>query len=279
MKHRKILLIPIYIVLILVAIIYIFPFIYSFLGSLMSYQEIMSYPPKFLPSSPSFSTYRTIFELEFAHTKLFPRWILNSVVISLSVTALNMFFASLAGYAFAKINFKGKNVVFLLFLSTLMIPGFTLLPTQYLIMQKLGWIDTYFALIIPSMCTVFSIFLMRQFYQAIPNDLMDAAKIDGCSPFGVYRRVALPLSKPALSALAIYTFMGSWNGFQAPLFFMHRIEMYTLPLGMSFFKTQQYVFYNQVLAGSIFTILPTLVVFLIFQKYFVKGIAFTGMKF
>jgi len=275
-KRTRLVFIPVYVILILVAAIYLFPFVYSFIGSLMTYETLMRYPPSFIPET--IENYIALFKLEFANTKLFPRWIANSIFLAVATTALNLFFASLAGFSFAKLKFRGKNLIFAMFLSTLMLPSFTLLPTRYMILQNFGWINTYLAIIIPGMCTVFNVFLMRQFYSTIPQELIDAAKIDGCTYFGIYSKIAFPLSKPALAALSIYTFMGSWNGFEQPLFFLQTIDKYTLPLGMSFFKTQNFAQYNLILAASVISIIPTLVIFIIFQKRFTRGIALTGMK-
>jgi len=271
----------IYIILIAVAFVYFTPFVYSILGSFMTTREVRAYPPTFLPSKFITGEWSTLLDnyAEIWRAMHFLRWIFNSVFVAVSVTIGNLFFASLAGYAFARLKFPGRDKFFMLLLGTMMIPGAVTMIPGYIIYARLGWLDTYYVLIIPALASVFNIFLMRQFYQTIPEDLFDAARMDGCSLFGIFWRIMLPLARPALAALAIYTFMGQWNNFMGPLLYMSDMDMWTLPLGITWIGRETYFErYNIVLAGSMFNALPTLIVFIIFQKYFIKGIALTGLK-
>jgi len=271
----------IYVILIAVAFVYFTPFVYSILGSFMTDREVRAYPPTFLPSRFIPGEWSTLLDnyAEIWRAMHFLRWIFNSVLIAVSVTLANLFFASLAGYAFARLKFPGRDKFFTLLLGTMMIPGAVTMIPGYIIYARLGWLDTYYVLIIPALAQVFNIFLMRQFYQTIPEDLFDAARMDGCSLFGIFWRIMLPLSTPALAALAIYTFMGQWNNFMGPLLYMSDMDMWTIPLGITWIARETYFErYNIVLAGSMFNALPTLIVFILFQKYFIKGIALTGLK-
>ena len=271
----------IYIILIAVAFAYFTPFIYSILGSFMTTREVRSYPPTFLPSKFITGEWSTLLDnyAEIWRAMHFLRWIFNSVFIAVSITLSNLFFASLAGYAFARLKFPGRDKFFMMLLGTMMIPGAVTMIPKYIIYARIGWLDTYFVLIVSELSIVVNIFLMRQFYKTIPEDLFDAARMDGCSLFGIFWRIMLPLARPALAALAIYTFMGQWNEFMRPLLYTSDIDMWTLPLGITWIARETYFErYNIVLAGSMFNALPTLIVFILFQKYFIKGIALTGLK-
>jgi multiple sugar transport system permease protein len=206
------------------------------------------------------------------------RWLFNSVFISSMVTLLVLTVSSLAAYGLARLNLPGGRMVFALIVATLMVPGQILLVPVYLILNGLGWLDTPLALIVPAGAGAFGVFLLHQFFKAIPKDLEEAASLDGCSTFGIYWHIMLPLSKPALATLGIFTFIGSWNDFMGPLIFLDSVENYTLPVGVALFQTSYYAEYGLTLAASVVCTAPVIIVFLLFHKHIIRGIAVSGLK-
>lgn len=263
----------IYLLLLVLVAIYIGPFLFSITISLNSGQDVFRWPIRFLPEQWTLNNYVKVWQ-----QLPFNRWLFNSVVVALIQTATNLFFASLAGFTFARLDFPGKNFIFTLFLATLMIPGIILIVPQFILLNQFRLINTYTGLILPGIVTVVNIFLMKQFFETIPRDLEDAARIDGCSYFRMYWQVFLPISTPALAAVAIYTFQGSWNNFLWPVIVTTTKEMFTLPVGMAFFRHEYQVQWTLLMAGTVIISLPTLLIFLIFQRYFVQGIATVGLK-
>lgn len=266
--------ITVYALLVIIAAITLAPLAYTISGSFKTNAGVLEWPPRLIPKPPVTSNYAEVWN----SSPLFPRWIVNSVFLALVHVAAELFFASLAGYAFARMKFPGRDLIFMIMLGTLMIPPPVTVVSKYIIVARLGWVNTYLGVIMPTLVTVFGVFLMTQFIRAIPKDLDEAATIDGCSRFGIYWRIVLPLSKPALSALAIFAFKDSWNEFMWSLTVLNSPELFTLPLGLNYFRGQFYTFWNLVLAGSMFNIAPILIVFIIFQRYFIKGIAMSGLK-
>lgn len=208
----------------------------------------------------------------------FSRYYFNTILVSFTTTVLEIIFASMAAFAFAKLNFFGKNFIFLLFLSTMMVPGEVLLVPNYITLSKFGWLDTYYALIVPWIVSVFAIFLIRQHFLALPNELYDAAKIDGCSDWKFLWEIMVPLSKPVIITSALLKFVGSWNSFLWVLIVTKSPEVRTLPVGLQNFSSEVGTLYNQLMAASTFSILPVIVIFLFAQKQFIRGIARTGLK-
>ena len=208
----------------------------------------------------------------------FSRALFNSAIVTLCVTAGQVFTSSLAAFAFARLRFFGRDKIFLGYLGTLMIPGAVTMIPVFLLLRDLGWINSYKALIIPGMFSAYGTFMLRQFFMTIPREIEEAAIIDGCSTFGVYRHVILPLSKPGLSALAILTFMGSWRSFMWPLIVTHTRDMFTLPVALASFQEMYGVRWTLLMAGSVIMILPMLLVFIIGQKYFIEGIQLGAVK-
>lgn len=206
------------------------------------------------------------------------RWLWNSLFISTMVTVLVVTVSSMAAYALARLNLPGGRALFFLIIATLMIPGQILLVPVYLILNALGWLDSPLALIVPAGAGAFGVFLLHQFFKGIPKDLEEAAALDGCSKFGIYWHVVLPLSKPALATLGIFTFIGSWNDFMGPLIFLDSVEKYTLPVGIALFQTSYYAEYGLTLAASVICTLPVILVFLLFHKHIIRGIALSGLK-
>lgn len=263
----------IYIFLFAGAISMAIPYIWMFVTSIKPIEEIQSYPPSFVVKNPTILPYQDLF-------RLIPMWryIWNSIYVAGAVTLANIFFCSLAGYAFAKHKFWGRDKIFFILLGSLMIPWQVNLISGFVLMRKLGWLNSYKALVVPVMAGVFGLFLCRQFIMSIPDDLIDAAKIDGCGEFTIYRLVILPLIKPVLATLAIFTFLQQWNNFIWPLVVINSSSMRTLPLALSVLNGQFGTNFAMVMAGAVVATTPMLIVFLSFQKYFMKGIAMTGLK-
>lgn len=208
----------------------------------------------------------------------FAQWTFNSVFVSTAGTILAVVLNSLAGFAFAKYRFRGRDLLFIAVLATLMVPFQVTMVPVYVILAKLGMVNTYWGVILPGTASAFGIFLIRQFIQTIPDELLDAARIDGSSELGIFLRIIVPLSMPAMAVLAIFTFLGRWNDYLLPLLVLNRSQMYTLQVGIVNFMGEYRAEWNLLMAVSLISILPTVAVFLFFQRYFLRGIAMTGMK-
>jgi multiple sugar transport system permease protein len=206
------------------------------------------------------------------------RWLGNSIFVSSCVTLLVLTVDSLAAYGLARLDLPGKKWIFSIIIGTMMVPGQILLVPVYLLLNKLGWLDTPLALIVPAGAGAFGVFLLHQFFKGIPRELEEAAMIDGCSRFGIYWHIMLPLAKPALATLAIFTFIGSWNDFLGPLVFLDSVENYTLPVGVALFQTSYFAEYGLTLAASVICTLPIIVIFLMFHRHIIAGIAASGLK-
>jgi len=249
------------------------PFLWMVLTSFKGLNEILTYPPTWLPKSFKFENYANAFQ-----AASFGRFYFNTLLVALLCTLGQLVTCSTAAFAFARLKFWGRDFLFLIFLGTMMIPGqVTMIPT-FIILYRLGWIDTYAALIVPGLASAFGTFLLRQFFLAIPRDLEDAAYIDGCSRFGVLWRIILPLSKPALATLAIFTFMYFFNDFLWPLIVVNSEQMRTVQLGLAIFRDRYITQWDLLMAGSVTSTLPLLIVFFFAQKYFIKGITLSGLK-
>ncbi|MBK7621692.1 MAG: carbohydrate ABC transporter permease [Kineosporiaceae bacterium] len=244
------------------------------LGSFKGEGELRQVPPTWWPQSPTLDNYRDLFDKQ-----NFPRYFLNSTLVAVVVTAGNLVFCSMLGYALAKLNFGGKRVVFGLVMGTLMVPGMVTFVPLFVLVANLGMVDSYPGLILPFLVTPFGVFLMRQFIVTLPDDLLDAGRVDGASELRIFRQIILPLCGPALATLGILTFLGSWNSFLWPLVVAQTQTHYTLPVALALFSTgQNQVNYGLLLAGATVVVAPVLVVFLIFQRRFIEGIATTGIK-
>ncbi len=207
----------------------------------------------------------------------FARYFLNSAIVSICVTVLQLLICSLAAFAFARLRFRGREAIFLLYLATLMIPAQVTLIPNFLIIKNLGWYDTYAALIVPLLFSAFSTFLLRQSYRTIPLDLDEAARMDGASSLRIWWQIIVPLSWPVMAALAIFTFQAAWNDFLWPLVVTSSEQMRTIPIGLSYFVGQYSTAWNLLMAGSVVALLPVLVIYLLAQKTFVEGVTLTGM--
>jgi len=263
-----------YIILGLYAITTLVPFLWALSSSFKTLQEIVSGSMSFIPKNFTLENYKQIF-IEQEH---FPRWMFNSLFIAGVGTFLNLIFNSMAGYALARLTFPGKKALFIIILGVLMIPAQVTMIPNYLILKELGWLNSYQGMIVPGMINATYIFMMRQFFINFPKELEEAAEIDGLGKFGTFFRVVLPLAKPALAAQSIFIFMGFWNDFMRPLIVITDIEMFTLPLGLNTFKGQFVSYWNYIMAASMVFTLPVLMLYAFFNRYFIKGISFTGGK-
>lgn len=250
------------------------PFIWMALSSVKGEAEIRRVPTTWWPEAPTLDNFRELFDrLDF------PQFFTNSAVVAITVTLGNLVFCSMLGYVLAKFEFAGKKVLFRLVLGTLMIPGMVTLVPLFVLVANLGMVNTYWGLILPFLAAPFGVFLMRQFFFAIPDELIDAARIDGASEIRIFLQVVIPLAKPALATLAIITFLGSWNNFLWPLVVATTEDKYTLPVALALYSTgQNQTDYGLLLAGAVVVVVPVLVVFLILQRHFVQGVAMTGIK-
>ncbi|MGQ9903517.1 MAG: carbohydrate ABC transporter permease [Anaerolineae bacterium] len=250
------------------AIIMLLPFAWMISTSLKSPAEVFAYPIIWLPEQPMWSNYARVFNLAG-----FDRMYLNSLFVASASVTLNLLTSSLAGFAFARLRFRGRDTLFLLYLATLMIPGQVTLIPVFILIRALGWYDSYAALIAPSAVSVFSTFLLRQFFRSIPMDLDEAARMDGAGSLRIWWQIALPLARPALATVVILGFLGSWNDFLWPLIVIHSRSLWTIPLGLSAFQGQYNVEWHLLMAGASIAVLPILLVYLVGQKWIVQATA------
>jgi multiple sugar transport system permease protein len=263
-----------YLELTLYAIITLIPFLWALSASFKPLTEIVAGEPNFLPKNFTLDNYKQIFVKE----PLFLRWFFNSVIIAIAVTILNLLFNSMAGYALARLRFRGRRFFVFLILAVLAVPiQVTLIPT-FLILKTFGWLNSYQGMIIPNMVNATFIFMMRQFFVNFPKELEEAAALDGLSTFGIFRYIVLPLAKPALAAQAVFIFMSSWNNFLLPVVILFDPEMFTLPLGLNSFKGQYISYWNYIMAASMVFTLPALAIYAFFNRYFIQSVSFTGRK-
>ncbi len=247
------------------------PFIWMVGTSLKAPAEIFQFPPRLIPDVPQWQNYAEV-------TRVLPfgRYFLNSFIVATSVTALQLVVCSMAAYAFARLRFPGRDLLFLAFLGALMVPSQVTLIPRFLLMRELGWFNTYQALILPFVFSSFGTFLLRQYFLTLPRELEEAARIDGASYFQNYWLIAMPLARPALAALAIFTFINEWNSFLWPLIVTTRPEMNTLIVGLNTLRGQYNTAWNLLMAGSVIAIVPILLVFALGNRYFIKGITTSG---
>lgn len=287
-----------YAILVPGAILFMAPFAWLVSASFQSVSEIFSATPSWIPDNPTARGYQAFLgvgdltDREIAAGSGDWHWFANSAFVAISVTVLQTLFNSMAAYTFAKRSFPGRDVIFVLFLATMMIPGQVTLIPNYIIARHIplfggndilgnggnGWLDSYWGLIMPGTVSAFGIFLLRQYMLSIPNDLLDAARIDGAGEFRIYWSVVMPLCVPALAANAIFTFQGAWEDFLWPLIIISSEDKVTAPLGLALFVVQNRTNWNLLFAGSVIATLPMVVVFMIFQRKFIQGIALTGVK-
>jgi multiple sugar transport system permease protein len=256
-----------------VAAIMLVPLLWMLIVSLETRQQATSFPPQLIPSSVHLSNYSAAW-----NAVPFGRFFVNSFLYSAATVAGNLLFCSLAAYAFARIRFFGREVLFVVLLATLMVPFQVILIPTFLIVKKLGMVDTLGGLIVPNLCSAFGIFMLRQFFRTLPIELEEAARIDGTSRLGILFKIILPLSLPALATLGIIQFMWSWNDFLWPLIIIQSQSHDTLQLGLSQLQGSHFTQWNLLMAGTLMSQIPMLAVFLLAQRWFIRSVAFTGIK-
>ncbi len=263
----------IYAVLILITALMLIPFIWMLSASLKMNKDVFSFPIKWIPENPRWKNYIDIW------TKIpLLTFVKNSTKLTIIVTLLQLFTSSFAAYAFAKMNFKGKNLLFLGYIATIAVPWQAYMVPQFMMMRAWHLNNTHLAIICLQAFSAFGVFLMKQFYEGVPSELCEAARIDGLTEYGIWFRVMLPLSKPALSTLTIFTFVSTWNDFLGPLIYLTRDEVKTIQIGLRMFIRQYSAEYGLIMAASVIALIPVLIIFLALQKYFVQGVAATGIK-
>jgi multiple sugar transport system permease protein len=269
------------------AVVFVGPWAWMVIASFKNIGDIFQYPPSWWTSNPTLNSYR-----EFLQTEDVGRWFLNSAFIAGSVTFLNLIFSSLAAYCYAKRRFPGRDLLFLIGLGTMAIPVAVFLIPNYLVLKHIplfggnditgngghGWLDSYWGLIVPAAVSMFNIFLLRQYMRTIPDELLDAAKMDGANHFQIWWKIVMPLSRPALAAVGIFTFTYIWDDFLGPLIVISSSDKFTVQLGLAEFVVKNRTAWDQVFAGSTLATIPVLVAFIIFQKQFIRGIAVSGLK-
>ncbi len=256
-----------------VTIIFVMPLVVMVLSSFKPLAEIQQIPPTFWPQNPTLDSFQRV--LTEAPYFL---WYRNSLVVAIAVTAIAVFTSAVGGYIFAKFEFPLKQPLFVLVLATLMIPFPVLLIPNYIIANKLGVLNSLWALILPGMVSAFGIFLMRQFAAGIPRDLIEAARLDGAGEWAIFGRIVLPLLRPALAALGVFTFLASWNDYLWPLVAINDLDKSTLPLALTFFNSVQSTRFDLIMAAASMAVVPVLIVFLIFQRHIVKALVLAGMR-
>ncbi|MEV4534108.1 carbohydrate ABC transporter permease [Asanoa sp. NPDC049518] len=263
-----------YAVLTVGLVVVVGPFVWMALSSLKPEGEIRSVPPTWLPETWTLDNFRDLF------SRLdFPLFFFNSAFVAVAVTLGNLLFCSLVGYALAKLRYPGKKVLFLAVLGMLMVPGMVTFVPQFVLVSNMGLTNSYAGLILPFLVGPFGVFLMRQFLQSIPDDLIEAARVDGAGEFRIFARVVLPLCRPALATLGILTFLASWNNFLWPLVVASTEDKYTLPVALALYSIgQNRTDFGLLLAGAVVVVVPVLIVFLLLQRHFMRGIATTGLK-
>lgn len=264
----------VYAALIIAAAATLMPFLWMLLGSVKPEGEILNDPGRWLPQAPTLDNYRTwVDELNIG------TYFGNSVIVSVVTVLGNLLFCSMVGYALAKMDFPGKRLLFTLVLVTLMVPGVVTFVPLFVVVAKLHLVDTYAGLILPFLTAPIGVFLMRQFMRAIPDSLIEAARIDGAGEIRIFTRIVLPLSGPPLATLGIFTFLSSWNNFLWPLVVAQNQDKYTLPVALSLYSTgEQATNYGLLLAGSVIVITPIVIAFVALQRWFIQGIATVGLK-
>lgn len=255
------------------AILVVLPFVYALSTSFKAPYDVFKIPMEWIPGAIHFENYTHPFE-----SQPIGRYFLNSAFVAALVTILNVLTCSMAGYSFAKFHYRGRSVLFLVVLSTLMVPIQVIIVPLFVLVKALGWVNTYTGLILPAGTSAFGVFLMRQYFLGIPNDFIDAARIDGSSEFGIFWRIMLPLVRPALTALTIFIFMNNWNSFLWPLLVVTKEELMTLPVGIAGFESAYSTNYGELMAVSVMAMVPVFLVFIVLQRQFIEGMALSGLK-
>lgn len=276
MKQSKKSIVLSYVILAFATLVVLLPFFWMLVSSFKSQRELFAYPPKFFPSVWKWQNYKQVLS---AGSISFFQMFLNSMKVAIPVVVLNITFSSLAAYAFARINFPYKKFIFMMFISSMMIPSAVVMVPRFMLFTNLKLVNTYLPLILPSAFgTAFSIFLLRQFFMTIPIDLEEAAVIDGCGKFRIWATIIVPLSKPIIATLSVFLFQGSYNDFMGPLIYLNSDTKFTVQLGLAGFRNSFSTRYDLIMAGSMLALIPILILYIVCQKYIVKGIVMSGLK-
>ena len=263
-----------YVILVLYALITLYPFLWAVFASFKDYAEIVGGGLNLLPQNWTFDNYVHLFTRD----ENFPRWIFNSLYVAGFAAGLNVIFNSMAGYALARLSFPGRKSLFMLILALIMVPGQILLIPNFLIMRNIGILDTHWSLILPSAINFSFIFMMRQFFINFPRDIEEAAALDGLSRFQVFFKIVIPMAQASIATQGIFSFLGVWNEFMRPLLYISSPQLFTLPLGLTMFNDLYATRWNLVMAGSVITLIPILILYIILNKYFMQGFRVGGDK-
>lgn len=264
----------VYLALIIGALIMLGPFLWMILATLKTEAELLTFPPALLPAQFTLENYRYVFE----SLPLFPRYIFNSIFVTLSVVILNVFLDALAAFAFAMLDFPGRDKIFLLFMVSLLLPLQVVIIPLFRLISDLGWVDSYWALIIPGATSAFGIFLLRQYMRTLSPELLDAARIDGASNFTAFWHIFLPLCRPALATLAVFVFMESWNSFVWPLIVTNADEMRTLTVGVALLQGMNEMHWTWLITASLISLIPMLIFYIFMQRNFIEGLTAGAVK-
>lgn len=263
----------IYIALVVIAFVTLLPFVWMLSASLKLESQVFSVPIQWIPENPQWANYAKIWDK--IPLALFT---FNSMKLTVIITLIQLVTSSFAAYGFSKCKFKGRDTLFLCYIVTIAIPWQVYMLPQYIMMQKMHLVDTHLAIILLQSFTAFGVFLLRQFYRGIPDELLEAARIDGLSEYGIYARIVFPLSKPAMATLTILSFVSVWNDFMGPMIYFNSTGVKTIQLGIRMFISQYSAEYNLIMAASLVALIPVFLLYVVFQRFFVQGIATSGLK-
>ena len=264
---------PWHLLLMPIALVFALPLVQMILTSLMNDKEINAFPPKLIPSSLTLAGYAGFFS-----DSLAPRWLVNTVIVATISVASHLVLCSMAGYGYARLRFRGRTLGFFAIVGTIMIPTQVLMIPTYVMFSKLGLVDTLAAAFVPWLTSAFGIFLMRQFFLALPKELEEAGRIDGCSTLGVFWRIVLPLAKPALATLAIFTLLNSWNDLVWPLIAINNPDNFTIQVGLATFQGTRRTQWSLLMAGNVVATMPLIIGFIAAQRHFIATMTFSGLK-
>jgi ABC-type glycerol-3-phosphate transport system permease component len=275
-EYNVILRAVVWLVLLCGAALFLFPFFWTVTTALKTYEQANAYPPVWIPRPLQWSNFAEAWTIL---PQPFHVFVLNTYLITVLSTLGTVLSSSLVAYGFARLHFRGRNVLFLVMLSTMMLPSQVTMIPVFVMWNKLHLVDTFAPLILPSwFASAFSVFLLRQFFMTLPRELDEAAMIDGCSHFGIWLRIIMPLSRPALTTIVILSFLDGWNDFMGPLIYLNSLQKYTVSIALNMFQDQFYTRLDLMMAASLIHIVPVIIIFFAAQKYFIKGIAMTGLK-
>jgi ABC-type glycerol-3-phosphate transport system permease component len=267
-----------YAILAAISIVFVVPFALAFLGTFKTNAEITAWPPSILPAQWLYHNWVTTWNTDLGRGGTFPRWLFNTAFLSLSVALCQVLFSSAAGYAFARLRFRGKEVIFAYLMATMMLPGVVLLVPKYVLMSRLHLVNTFWAIIIPGAVDAASIFMMTQYFKSIPHELEESCMMDGASFVRIFSTIIIPLSQPAILTLFILRFQGIWNNFLDCLLYLTSVSTWTLNVALMTFQQQYKAEWNLTLVGAMFNAIPILVIFFVFSRYYVEGVSYSGLK-